>query len=171
MDRIVSNVKFYGIFLYGINFQCPAINKGHIIQILPLDLLTAVMICLGDPEDNNYDGILKLLNVLLSSEKKPEEKKRILQEDFAIRMTKELESGVTDVCNLSKGIEEKGIAIGMERGLKAGMEAGMEQGMEAGMLQAIKNLMDTLKLTAEQAMEALKVPKEEKVKYAGMLKG
>ena len=133
------------------------------------DLLTAVMICLGDPEDNNYDGILKLLNVLLSSEKKPEEKKRILQEDFAIRMTKELESGVTDVCNLSKGIEEKGIAIGMERGLKAGMEAGMEQGMEAGMLQAIKNLMDTLKLTAEQAMAALKVPENEWLKYAGKL--
>ena len=58
----------------------------------------------------------------------------------------------------------------MERGLKAGMEAGMEQGMEAGMLQAIKNLMDTLKLTAEQAMEALKVPEAEKAKYAGMLK-
>lgn len=107
------------------------------------------------------DGILRLLNVLLSSEKKLEEKKRILQEDFDIKMTKELESGVTDVCNLSKGVEEKGIAIGMERGLKAGMEAGK--------LQDIKNLMDTLKLTAEQAMAALKVPENEWLKYAGKL--
>lgn len=129
------------------------------------DLLTAVMICLGDPEDNNYDGILKLLDVLLSSGKKPEEKKRILQEDFAIRMTKELESEVVDVCNLSKGVEEKGIAIGMERGI----ERGMERGMEAGMLQAIKNLMDTLKMTAEQAMAALKVPENERLKYASKL--
>ena len=121
------------------------------------DLLTAVMICLGDSEDDNYDGILKLLDVLLSSEKNPEEKKRILQEDFDIRMTKKLESEVTDVCNLSKGVEEKGIAIGMERG------------MEAGMLQAIRNLMDTLKMTAEQAMTALKVPENEWLIYAGKL--
>ena len=129
------------------------------------DLLTAVMICLGDAEDEDHDGILKLLDVLLSSEKKPEEKKRILQEDFDIKMTQELESGVTDVCNLSKGVEERGIAIGMERGLKAGIE----QGMEAGMLQAIKNLMDTLKMTAEQAMATLKIPENEWLKYAGKL--
>lgn len=117
------------------------------------DLLTAVMICLGGPEDDNYGGILRLLDVLLSSEKNAEEKKRILQEDFDIKMTKELESGVADVCNLSKGVEEKGIAIGIEQGT----------------LQAIKNLMDTLKLTTEQAMAALKVPENEWLKYVGKL--
>ena len=119
------------------------------------DLLTVVMICLGHAEDDNYTGILKLLDVLLSSEKEAEEKKKILQEDFDIAMTKTLESEVSAMCNLSKGVEERGIAIGME----------------TGTLNAIRNLMETLKLTAEQAMEALKVPKEEKVKYAGMLKG
>lgn len=58
------------------------------------------------------------------------------------------------MCNLSKGIEERGIAIGVERTT----------------LNAIRNLMETLKLTAEQAMEALKVPEVEKIKYVGMLK-
>ena len=123
------------------------------------DLLTVVMICLGHAEDDNYTGILKLLDVLLSSEKEAEEKKKILQEDFDIAMTKTLESEVSAMCNLSKGVEERGIAIGLERG------------METGTLNAIQNLMETLKLTAEQAMEALKVPEEEKIKYAGMLKG
>lgn len=33
------------------------------------DLLTVVMICLGHVGDDNYNGILKLLGVLLSSEK------------------------------------------------------------------------------------------------------
>ena len=42
--------------------------------------------------------------------------------------------------------------------------------IEITTLNAIRNLMETLKLTAEQAMEALKVPKKEKVKYVGMLK-
>ena len=47
----------------------------------------------------------------------------------------------------------------------------MERGTETTTLNAIRNLMETLKLTAEQAMEALKVPEAEKAKYAGMLKG
>ena len=128
------------------------------------DLLTVVMICLGlgHAGDDNYRGILKLLGVLLSSEKEAEEKKKILQEDFDIAMTKTLESEVSAMCNLSKGVEERGIAIGLERG--------MERGLETGTLNAIRKLMETLKLTAEQAMEALKVPEEEKVKYTGMLK-
>lgn len=33
------------------------------------DLLTVVMICLGHADDDNYTGVLKLLGVLLSSEK------------------------------------------------------------------------------------------------------
>lgn len=52
------------------------------------DLLTAIMICIGHSGDDNYGGILKLLDVLLTSEKEPEEKKRILQKDFDIKMTK-----------------------------------------------------------------------------------
>ncbi len=121
------------------------------------DLLTAVMICLGHFGDEKYTGILKLLDVLLSSEKEPEEKKKILQEDFDIEMTKTLESEVLSMCNLSKGVEEKGIAIGIERE------------REAGTLRAIESLMDTLKLTAEQAMAALKVPENEKARYASRL--
>lgn len=84
------------------------------------DLLTAVMICLGHSGDDKYIGIWKLLDVLLSSEKEPEEKKKILQDDFDIKMTRELESEVSELCNLSKGIKEKGIAIGMEREREAG---------------------------------------------------
>ena len=55
------------------------------------------------------------------------------------------------MCNLSKGVEERGIAIRMERGT------------ETTTLNAIRNLMETLKLTAEQAMEALKAPEAEKM--------
>ena len=59
------------------------------------DLLTVVMICLGHADDDNYTGVLKLLGVLLSSEKEAEEKKKILQDDFDIAMTKTLESEVS----------------------------------------------------------------------------
>ena len=122
------------------------------------DLLTVVMICLGRAGHHNYTGILKLLDVLLSSEKKAEEKKKILMGDFDIAMTKKMESEVFSMCNLSKGVEEKGIEIGLERGV------------EKATLDAIRNLMETLRMSAGQAMEALKIPESEKAKYAGMLK-
>ena len=110
-----------------------------------------------------------------------EEKKAILEEEFEIEMTRTLESEVQTMCNLSKGVEERGIAIGMERGMKQGMERGMKQGMEQGMergiecgmetaiLDSIRNLMETLKLTADQAMAALKVPEAKQREYARKL--
>ncbi len=114
------------------------------------DLMTAVIICLGNSENDNYTGILKLLDVLLSSEKEPEEKKRILQNDFDIKMTRKLEREVSELCNLSKDVEEKGI--------------------RKGILTSIQNLMESMNWTAEQAMEALKVPEAEWSQYANRLK-
>ncbi len=73
---------------------------------------------------------LKLLGVLLSSENEAEEKKKILRDDFNIAMTKTLESEVSAMCNLSKGVEERGIARGLEQGLERGLAQGLERGME-----------------------------------------
>ena len=114
------------------------------------DLMTAIMICLGDTNDTNATGILKLLEVLLSSERKAEEKKRILQEDFAIKMTQELEREVSEMCNLSDSVEQKGIA--------------------KGIISSIQKLMESMGWTIEQAMDALQIPKEERNSYLNMLK-
>ncbi|MCI9621108.1 MAG: hypothetical protein HFG85_14380, partial [Dorea sp.] len=50
------------------------------------DLMVAVMICLGKETDSGTD-LLKLLNVLLSTETGSQDKCQILEEDFHIRMT------------------------------------------------------------------------------------
>jgi predicted transposase YdaD len=125
------------------------------------DLMTAVMICLGDSHGDNYSGILKLLDVLLSSERKPEEKKKILENDFSIEMTKSLEREVSIMCNLSKGVEEKGITKGIAQGIT--------QGITQGILSSIQNLMESMSWSAEQAMNALKIPEEERSKYANAI--
>lgn len=72
------------------------------------DLMTAVMICLGKKASTDTN-VLKLLNVLLSTETASEDKCQILEEDFKIKMTQTLESEVSLMCNLSKGVEEQGI--------------------------------------------------------------
>ena len=41
------------------------------------DLLSIVMICLGGPEQANYSGILRMLDVLLSRETSETEKKAV----------------------------------------------------------------------------------------------
>lgn len=76
------------------------------------DLMTVIMICLGGTEDKDYAGVLKLLDVLLSTETSPAEKCQILEEEFEVEMTQRLESEVSVMCNLSKGVEEKGIEKG-----------------------------------------------------------
>ena len=94
------------------------------------DLMAAVMICLGKEEDSGTD-LLKLLNVLLSTETGSQDKCQILEEDFHIRMTLALESEVSLMCNLSKGVEEKGIQKGRQEGRQEGIIA---------MVSALKDL-------------------------------
>ena len=98
------------------------------------DLVAAVMICLGKEADSGTD-LLKLLNVLLSTETGSQDKCQILEEDFHIRMTLALESEVSLMCNLSKGVEEKGI----EKGRREGRREGRQEGIIA-MVSALRDL-------------------------------
>lgn len=109
------------------------------------DLITAIIICLGDKKHEADSKILKLLEVLLSSERSADEKKQILQQDYNIPMTKKLEGEVAEMCNLSEGIEQRGI----------------QKGRVEGQLESIQNLMKNLKLSMEQAMTALGIPETE----------
>ncbi len=70
--------------------------------------------------------------------------------------------------------EARGIEIGRSQGIEIGKGQGIEigkgQGIEIGRRQDIENLMDTLHLTAQQAMEALKIPENERIKYMDIKK-
>lgn len=110
------------------------------------DLLTAIIICLGHSGDGKYSGLLKLLDILLSPEKEPEEKKKILQEDFHIKMTKELESEVSELCNLSQGIFEKGEARGEARGEAKIIKSMFEKGFP----------LEQIAFAADKSMEEVK---------------
>lgn len=126
------------------------------------DLLAAVIVCLGRPEGERYSGVLKLLNVLLSTEMTAKQKRQVLETGFQIQMTQTLESEVSLMCNLSKGIEEQA--------LSRGMQAGMKEGMKEGILSSIRNLMESMGWSAEQAMSVLKVPEGECAQYEALLK-
>ena len=77
------------------------------------------------------------------------------------------------MCNLGEGLWERAIKKGREEGLEKGMQKGMEKGvMEGraeGLAEAIRNVMDSLNLTPEQAMTVLKVPESQRPKYRDLL--
>jgi len=85
--------------------------------------------------------------------------------------TLEFEKGkeVVDMCvaveNMKRKALEEGIKEGKREGIKEGIKEGMKEGAEKTLLESVKNLMDTMKWSAEQAMEALKVPESDQKKY------
>ena len=69
---------------------------------------------------------------------------------------------------IAQGIEQ-GIAQGIEQGIAQGIEQGIGQGIEQANIANIKSLMNSLKITAQQAMEALKISPDDQIKYAAKL--
>ena len=53
--------------------------------------------------------------------------------------------------------------------LKKLMKEDFEEAKQETLLEAIKNLMDSMKWTAEQAMAALKIPEADREKYSEKL--
>ncbi len=49
------------------------------------------------------------------------------------------------------------------------MEEMRNEAVERNILQTIRNLMETMKWSAEQAMTAMKIPEADKLKYAAKL--
>ena len=100
------------------------------------------MIGLGKPDSPRYDGLLKMLEVLLSK-RTVEEKKHILQEEFNFKMTENMIKESTD---------------------------GRTEATFQTTLANIQSLITTLRLSAEQAMDALNIPQEERSQYLPKLK-
>ncbi len=76
------------------------------------DMMSIILVNLGDPVAHEENDALRLLSVLLSTEMQPQEKKQVLADGFAIPMTQEMEEEARIMCNLSDGIEMRGIEKG-----------------------------------------------------------
>jgi len=68
------------------------------------DLMEAVVICLSKEDKKHYDELLNLLGTLLSERISKERKKEVMENDFRLPMSENLEREVSQMCNLSEGI-------------------------------------------------------------------
>ena len=109
------------------------------------DLLTAVMICLDsgkeEKEGTEESEILRLLEVLFSTERELKEKEKILENEYGITMTYEEKEEVEKMCNLSEYVWEKGLRTGREEGFQTGREEGLRTGINYGELQNLVRMV------------------------------
>lgn len=111
------------------------------------DLLNVVMICLGNKKYTELNGLLRLLNMMMvDNYLTKQEKRHILTDEFDIEITPELERGVDKMCNLSEGIERRGI------------EKGREEGREDEKLASARRMLAVGKFSPEDISVALDLP-------------
>ena len=123
-------------------------------EVRNYDLMSAVMICLGEETDKNYSGLLKFLEVLLSDEKTAAAKKTILQNEFDVPMTQTLETEVYQMCNLSQGAIEKGIQKGIQQGIGLGRDKTL--------IDTARSVMQNMHMTVDEALNVMNVPQEDR---------
>ena len=71
------------------------------------DLMSVVMVRLGKPGSAGYNGILDLLGRLLSKEVPGSEKLRVLEDEYGIALTDELESEVSRMGSFAENIRQQ----------------------------------------------------------------
>ena len=86
-----------------------------------------------------------------------------------VRFFKEDEKGVAAMCNVMKESYDDGFASGEAQGEARGEVRGEIRGAETERIKSIKNLISSLGITAEAAMDALKIAKTDQPKYLALL--
>lgn len=113
------------------------------------DIMNIVIIHLSELGSESKDKLIGMLDTLLDTTMKLEEKKKRLSDAHGIAMSVEMDREVTDMCNLSSGIEARGIALGEARGIAFG-EA---RGKKKGVLNTLASLIKKGRITVEDAAE------------------
>ena len=151
---------------------------GNYSKSARYDLLSVIMLCLGNPEDkdyrnNEYQKLLRLLSVLASEEVKAPEKLHILEEEYHIATTRELEGKVNIMCNWSEGVIERVTEKVTERVTREVTEQVTEQVTQQVtqkvtqqvtnqmLLSSVENVKKSLDITDERACEILKIDLED----------
>lgn len=116
-----------------------------------LDLLNIVMIGISDtlPEHDNTYEMHRLLVALFTNTLNAKQKIDIINKEYDIPVESDIEEGVSIMCNLSQGIEEKALEKGRSAGIAEGRVAGIAQGKTSAQIDIILNMYNN-NFTIEQ---------------------
>ena len=132
------------------------------------DLMNIVMLCLGS-SDNIEDNALGMLNTLLSDTMSSSERIEILDKKFDFDMSPDDKKEVSEMCNVSRGVYDKGMDRGITLGMDKGIALGMDKGIDKSTLNSISKMMSTFNITIDRAMDILEVPDEKREYYKSQI--
>ena len=127
------------------------------------DLIKIVILNLGVKATSHR--LLDLLRLLFVDLKSSAEKESVLQNEYAINLTRDMRKELNRMGGLMEPALELAATIAAE---KAAAAATVETEKKT-LLNSIRNLMETMKLTAQQAMDALKVPADKQDEYRALI--
>lgn len=127
------------------------------------DLCGIYLLRLGD---NSKRKVLQVLNLIFKTIMEREEKIRILEEAFDVHLSDEAKKEVNDNMMLGEWFREDGLKAGLEQGIQQGLAQGIQQGKIQGtndeMIESVTSLMDSMKISLEEAMSLLQYSEEKK---------
>ena len=118
------------------------------------DKMSAIIITVDDDGMNSETGIIRLLSTMFSVTESVEKRKEILEKEFHIPMTKEMEGDMQAMCNFSDAVEYYG----------------EQKGYDKAILSTLRNLNESLGIPIQQIMDILKLSKEDQEKYSKLLR-
>lgn len=118
------------------------------------DLMDVVIVGLTKTEMEKSEGLIRMLSVMFAGNMHVAKKKEILETEFGLAMSRTMEKEVSNMGSYADWFEEEG----------------MKRGIEKGMQLALENLMDSTGMVLEEAMNALKIPEQDRETYAEKLK-
>ena len=193
-DDLIKRTRYYQALIDSsllapgeVNYN--AIKNTTIIMIMPFDLFgenryiyTFEEVCKEDDSIKLNDGAKRIFINTRGKNKEDVSPEFIALMEF-IEYNEGIETQLESAPNLDKirgrvaqikASEEVGVKF-MQRWEEEaiirheGREEGIEIGQEKERLSSIRNIMTNLKLTAEEAMNALKIPESDYEKYKSML--
>lgn len=99
----------------------------------------------------------RMLAIIFSDTLNGEEKVYLLQEELQILVDEEVREELDEMCNLSYGIEERGIARGIKQGIEKGIEKGKAEAVQEMICKMLIDHMpvDKIKLYADVDDQAI----------------
>ena len=116
------------------------------------DMLTALIFCLGQPEDRKVNNALDLLNSLFSERLTAKQKIKKLKE-YDIPITQQLTEEVSLICSLSQENEERGIQKGIEKGIRGAIDICRKLNLPEE--EILRQIMQQYELSEDTAREYL----------------
>lgn len=132
-------------------------------EVKNYDLITIIILNLG--EKGTTHRLLNLLHLLFMELKTSEEKEKILREEYKIEITREMKEELKKM----GGLMEPLLNIAAKQAAEQATKRAVAETKKTTLIENVRTMMETLNLTAKQAMDALKIPPDKQEEYISLI--